>query len=78
LRVTIKASSCGYRVPTLSSSEKLKAGRTSILPLLGSRVKFFANDRAIDITLNGWKPVLPRAARISLIVPKGDLEEASL
>ena len=53
LRVTTKASSCGYKVPTLSLSKKFRVGRTSILPLLELGVKSLACGRAIDITLDG-------------------------
>ena len=65
------------RVPTLSSSEKLKAGHNSILLLLESGIRIFANGQSIDITLDGWEPVLPRVVRITLIIPKSGLEEAS-
>ena len=34
--------------------------------------------RAIDIILDGHNPVLPGAAKITLIVPKGGLEGISL
>ena len=65
------------KVPTLSSSEKLKAGQTSILLLLESGIRISANGRSIDITLDGWEPVLPGVVRITLIIPKSGLEEAS-
>ena len=34
--------------------------------------------RAIDITLDGHDPILPGAVKITLIIPKGGLEEISL
>ena len=34
--------------------------------------------RATDITLDGQDPVLPGAVKMTLIVPKGSLEETSL
>ena len=34
--------------------------------------------RAMDITLDGQDHVLPGAAKMTLIVPKGGLEETSL
>ena len=34
--------------------------------------------RVTDITLDGHDPVLPGAAKMTLIVPKGDLEGISL
>ena len=76
LRVTTKASSCGYMVPTLSSSTKLNAGRISTLALFNSELESSVGSQATDITLEGWELVLPRAAKMTLIVPKGGLEEA--
>ena len=32
----------------------------------------------MDITLDGQDPVLPGAAKMTLIIPKGGLEETSL
>ena len=78
LRVTTKASSFGCEVPTLSSSKKLKVGWTSILLLFRSGFKSSTNGRLIDITLDRKEPVLPKVVRITLIVPNGGLEEASL
>ena len=73
-----RASSCGCMVPTLSSSEKFNASWISILTLVGSKLGFLTGGRATDITLEGWESVLPRAAKMTLIVSKGGLEEASL
>ena len=63
-------------VPILSSFEELNTYQNSILALLGSRLESLAGDRAIDITLEGREPVLLGAAKMTLIVPKGGLEEA--
>ena len=76
--MTTKASSYGYMVPTFSSSEKLSAGRTSTLALFGSGLESSMGGRAIDITMEGYELVLPEAAKMTLIVPKGGLEEAFL
>ena len=65
-------------VQNLSSSEKLSAGWISILALFGSELESSAGSRATDITLDGPEPVLPGAAKMTFIVPKGGLEEASL
>ena len=63
-------------VPTLSSSEKLNAGRTSTLALFGSGLESSIGGWATDITLEGHEPVLLEAAKMTLIVPKGGLEKA--
>ena len=76
LRVTTKASSCGCMVPTLSSSKKLNVSQTSNLAFFGVGLASSASDLAIDITLEGRKPVLPRAAKMTLMVLKGGLEGA--
>jgi len=62
----------------LSSSKKLNAGRVSNLALFGPELAPSAGSRATDITLEQQELVLLRAAKMTLIVPKGDLEEASL
>ena len=62
-------------VPILSSSEKLNADRISTLALFGLKLESSACSQAIDITLKGWEPVLPGAIKMTLIVPKGGLEE---
>ena len=77
LSVTTKASSWGYMVPTLSSSEKPKTNGMSILTLLDIDLYSPAGDRDTNSTLEGQDPVLPGAAKITFIVPKGNLEEAS-
>ena len=65
-------------VPTLSLSKKLKVGRTSTLLLFGLGVKSLSNGRSMDITHDGKEPVLPKAAKIMLIIPSRGLEEVSL
>ena len=65
-------------VPTLSSSEKLNTGQISVLALFDLELGSSAGGRATDITLKGWEPVLPGAVKMTLIVPKSGLEEASL
>ena len=78
LSMTTKASSWGCMVPILSLSEKLSAGWISILALFGLGLLSSADSWATDITLKGQEPVLPEAAKMTLIIPKGGLEEASL
>ena len=63
-------------VPILSLFEELNTCQNSILALFGSGLESFAGGRAIDITLEGREPVLLVAAKMTLIVPKGGLEEA--
>ena len=65
-------------VPILSSSEKLNAGWISILALFGSRLLSSANSRATNFTLEGQESVFPKVAKMTLIVPRGGLEEVSL
>ena len=65
-------------VSALSSSKKLNIGWISILALFGSGLESSVGGRTTDITLEGWELVLPRAAKMTLIVPKGALEEAYL
>ena len=63
-------------VSILSSSEKLNTGWTFTLALFGLGLESSAGGQATDITLDGYKPVLPRAVKTILIVSKGGLEEA--
>ena len=58
-------------VPALSLSEKPKVGCFSILALFVSETPSSDDNRATNITLEGQDPVLPRAAKMTLIVPKG-------
>ena len=62
-------------VLTLSSSEKLIVGWFSTLALFGSSFEPSVGNWATDITLEGWEPVPSRAVKMTLIVPKGGLEE---
>ena len=63
-------------VPILPLSEKLNAGRISTLALFGLKLESLIDSRAIDITLEGWEPVLLGTLKMMLIVPNGGLEEA--
>jgi len=63
-------------VPTLSSSKKLIAGRFSTLTPFGLGFESLAGSRATDIILEGRELVLPGAAMMTLMVPKGGLKEA--
>ena len=63
-------------VPFLSSFEKLSAGWTSILALFGTELESSAIILVTDITLEGQEPVLLGAAKMTLIVPNGGLDEA--
>ena len=65
-------------VPTLSSSEKLNAGWMFTLALFGFGLMSSADSRATNITLKEQELVLPKAAKMTFIIPKGGLEEASL
>ena len=47
-----------------------------ILTLYGIGLELLAGQRDTDIILEGQDPVLPRAANMTLIVPRGGLEEA--
>ena len=63
-------------VPALSSSEKTKVGRVSILAFFGSKLSSLADNRTTDITLEGQDPVFLRVAKMTLIIPEGGLEGA--
>ena len=65
-------------VSILSSSEKPRTGWISILALFGSELGSSAGNRATNITLEGQEPVLPRAAKMTFIVPNGGLEESTI
>ena len=62
----------------LDGSDVIKTDQISILALFGSKLLLLAGNRATDITLEGQEPVLPGAAKMTLIVPKGGLEESPL
>ena len=76
--MTTKSSSWGYMVPILSLSEKLSANWIPTLALFGFGLVSSVDSQATNITLEGQELVLPRAAKMTFIVPKGGLEEASL
>ena len=65
-------------VLTLSSSKKLNASWILILALFGSEFESSADSRVTDIILEGQDLVLLGAAKMTFIVPKRGLEEASL
>ena len=65
-------------VSALSSFEKLSASWTFYLALFSPGLAPLVANRAIDITLDGREPVHLKVARMTFIVPKGGLEEASL
>ena len=48
----------------------------STLALFGSRLVSSEDKRATDITLDGYDPVLPSVAKITLIAPRGVLKES--
>ena len=65
-------------VPILSSSEKLSTDWISIIAFFSFELLSLADSRAVDITLEGQESVLLGAAKMTLIVPRGGLKEASL
>ena len=62
----------------LFSSEKLNASWILTLALFGQEFEYSADSPATDIILEGQVSVLPGAAKMTFIVPKGGLEKASL
>ena len=62
----------------LFSSEKLNASWILTLALFGQEFESSIDSRATDIVLEGQDLVLLRATKMTFIVPKGGLEEASL
>ena len=77
LSVTTKALLCGCTVPSLSLFEKPNTNGIPILILFGIELKPSSGQQDIDITLEGQDSVLPRAANMTFIVPRGGLEDAS-
>ena len=65
-------------VPTLSSSEKLNVSWILTLTLFGSEFESSADSQVTDIILEGQDLVLLGAVKMTFIVPKRGLEEASL
>ena len=78
LSVITKESSCGWMVLNFSLFEKLNVGGISILALFGLELVPSVGSQATDITQERQEPVLLRAAKMTLIVPRGGLKEASL
>ena len=62
---------------SLSSSEKPNTSGIPILTLFGIELEPSSRQQDTDITLDGQDSVLPRAANMTLIVPRGGLEDAS-
>ena len=65
-------------VPISSSCQKISVDWISTLAFFGSELVSLVDSRATDITLEGQEPVLPGTVKMTFIVPKGGLEEASL
>ena len=65
-------------VPILSSSEKPRIGWVFVIALFGSELESLAGSRATDITLEGQESVLPRATKMTFIVPNGGFKESFL
>ena len=78
LSVTTRASSWDWMVPILSPSENPSTGEAHFLAFLDSQLSSSVESWATDITLERQEPVLPRAVRMTFIVPMGGLKEASL
>jgi len=69
--VTTKASSCGWNVPSLSSSEKLKVGTTTILAFL--QVWLLSSKSGLETTDITLEQVLASPlglAKMTLIMPR--------
>ena len=77
LRVTTRALLWGWMVPILFLFENPKIGWMSILALFSLELESSIGSQATDITLDREDPVLPRAAKMTLIVPRGGLERVS-
>ena len=65
-------------VPILSSPKKLSAGWIYTLAFFGFGLVPLADSQAIDITQEGQELVIAEAVKMTFIVPKGGLKEASL
>ena len=63
-------------VPSLSSSEKPNTNETFILILFDIELKPSSEQQDTDIILEGQDPVLPGAANMTFIMPRGDLKAA--
>ena len=60
-------------VPYLSASEKLNTNGTFILTLFGIELESSSKQQDTDIILEGQDPVLPGAANMTFMVPRGGL-----
>ena len=76
LKVTTRASSCDCMVPYLSTSEKLNTRGTFVLFLFGTELHSSSEQQDTDITLEGQDPVLPGAANMTFMVPRGGFDAA--
>ena len=62
----------------LFSFENPKIDWISILAFFSLELESLVGSQATDITLDGEDPVLPRAAKMTLIIPRRILKGASL
>ena len=63
-------------VPSLSAFEKLNTNETFILTLFGLGPEFSPEPQDTDIILEGQNLVLPGAANLMFMVPRGGLRAA--
>ena len=63
-------------VPCLSAFEKLSTRGTFVLALFGIELESSSERQDTDITLEGQDPVLPGAAKMTFMVPRGGLGAA--
>ena len=78
-RVTIRASSRGWKVPILSSLEKTQVSCIFVLPLLDSQACSLRSSLdAMDMILEEGPTSQLRVAKMTLIVPSDGRETASL
>ena len=61
-------------VPYLSASEKLSTRGTFVLTLFGTELGSSSEYWDTDIILEGQDPVLPGAANITFMVPRGGFD----
>ena len=63
-------------VPCLSASKKLNTSGMFILTRFGIELESLSEQQDTDIILEGQDPVLPRAANMTFMVPRGGLGTA--
>ena len=63
-------------VPYLPASEKLNTSGTFILTLFDIELESSSEQQDTNIILEGQDPVLPRAANMTFMVPRGGLDAA--